>query len=86
VHSEELPLEYLRGHVEEALATDPRVTEQGLHVDVVGHVLVVNGTVSTPERRVAVGRVAREVAGDVPVRNETHLVPLEEPHDTEAVE
>jgi BON domain-containing protein len=86
VRDDELPLQYLRVHVEEALATDPRVTEQGLHVDVVGHVLVVHGAVSTPERRVAVGRVAREIAGDVAVRNETHLVALDEPHEAEAVE
>ncbi len=64
------PLDYLGAHLEEALATDGRVAEQGLHVAVDGVVLVVTGTVSTPERCSAIDVVARETVPDTPVRNE----------------
>ena len=47
-------LEYLGAHLEETLATDPRVAEQGVHVDIVAGGLVVSGTVSTPDRHAAI--------------------------------
>jgi hypothetical protein len=82
----ELPaLDYLGAHLEEALATDGRVAEQGVHVEVDRDALVVRGTVSTPDRRVAIDAVAREVAPDVVVRNETTVVNLEESDDEELV-
>jgi len=78
-------IDYLRAHLEEALATDGRVSEQGLHVDVAGGVLVVRGYVSTEQRRAAVDAIAGEVASGVAVRNEVSLVPLDEPDGEERV-
>ena len=65
------PVEYVAEHLREALASDPRVSELGLDVLIRGGELHVVGTVSTEERRQAVGEVAREVAPGESVRNET---------------
>ncbi|MGH8977430.1 MAG: BON domain-containing protein [Acidimicrobiia bacterium] len=78
-------IDYVRAHLEEALATDPRVAEGGLHVAVAGDGLVVSGSVSTPARHRAVSAVASEVAQDFSVRNDTSVVPLREPTGGEAV-
>jgi osmotically-inducible protein OsmY len=64
------PTDYLVGHVEEALACDPRVNEQGLHVNVVGKRVFVTGTVSTKGRRDALESVVGEVLPGYEVRNE----------------
>jgi hypothetical protein len=63
--------EYVVGHVEAALAADPRVNELGVHVVVRGERLYLNGTVSTDERRVAVAEVAAEFAPGYEIHNET---------------
>ena len=76
-------LEYLGAHLEEALATDPRVAEQGLHVDVVAEGLVVSGTVSTPDRHAAITSIARETVPDVAVRNHARVVDLVESDEEE---
>ncbi len=78
-------LDYLGAHLEEAIATDPRVAEQGVHVDVVAGALVVSGTVSTPNRRGAIALIARETVPDVTVRNEVRVVELVESDDEEPV-
>jgi BON domain len=70
---------YVRAHLTEALATDPRVTEGGLRVVVDGDELVVTGSVSTEARRQGVAAVAAEVAAPFRVRNETHVVAITEP-------
>jgi hypothetical protein len=79
-------IDYVRAHLEEALATDPRVAEGGLHVVVAGVELVVSGSVSTPARRRAVSTIAAEVTGGFAVRNETSVVPMHTPTHREAVE
>jgi hypothetical protein len=72
-------LEYVRAHLEEALATDGRLAQGGLHVSVDGDELVITGSVPARERHDAVSQVAAEVAQGFRVRNETTPVPLEEP-------
>ena len=54
---------YLSAHLEEALAEDGRVAEQGLHVQVAGDQVVVSGTVSDPERKEAVTEVLTDLVG-----------------------
>ncbi len=61
---------YMIGRLEEALACDPRVNEQGLHVDVDEGTFVVTGTVSTPERLAGVEAVAADLLSGYPLRNE----------------
>jgi BON domain len=76
-------LEYLGAHLEETLATDPRVAEQGVHVDIVAGGLVVSGTVSTPDRHAAITTIARETTPDVAVRNHVRVIELVESEDEE---
>lgn len=54
---------YLGAHLEEALAEDGRVAEQGLHVQVSGDQVVVSGTVSDPARKQAVADVLADLIG-----------------------
>jgi hypothetical protein len=62
--------DYVVGHVEEALACDPRVNEQGLHVAVADGRVVVTGTVSTPGRRHAIAEIVDELLPGHELRNE----------------
>lgn len=64
------PTDYVVGHVEEALACDPRVNEQGLHVAVAGGRVFVTGTVSTQQRRDAVAAIVGELLPEHELRNE----------------
>lgn len=64
------PSDYLVGHVEEALACDSRVNEQGLHVAIAAGKVFVTGTVSTRERFAAVAEVVGELLPDFDLHNE----------------
>ena len=61
---------YLVGHLEDALARDPRVSEQGLHVAIAARKVFVTGTVSTPDRHRAVDEVVTELVPEFEVHNE----------------
>jgi osmotically-inducible protein OsmY len=62
--------EYVVGHLQDALAHDPRVNELGVTVAVRGNRLFLTGTVPTAERRDGVGAVAAELAPQCDVVNE----------------
>lgn len=49
----ESPSEYLVGHIEDALARDPRIAEQGLHVELPAGetTVVVTGTITSTQHR-----------------------------------
>ncbi len=81
------PAEYLVGHLEDALARDPRVTEQGLRVHVMGDptTIVVTGTVVASDAKRAVVDVITELLPGVPVRDETRAADYPEPVETEEV-
>lgn len=76
---------YLAQHLHEALASDPRVNELGIEVEIEGETVVLRGTLTSPEQREAVTRVARDVAPDHQVRNETTVKDLTEPTQTEVI-
>lgn len=65
------PPDYLVGHIEDALARDERVCEQGLHVAVEDEVVTVTGVVSTEQRRRCVPDVVGELLPGFTVRNDT---------------
>ena len=67
----EEPPEYLVARAKEALAGDPRTAELELDVAVEGELLVVTGTVATPDRQGAVAKVVGEALPGHPVRNLT---------------
>ena len=62
--------EYVVGHLQDALAHDPRVNELGITVAVRGTRLFLSGTASTVERRDAVTLVAAELAPECEIVNE----------------
>jgi len=62
---------YVAEHVREALATDERVNEPELEVQVVGDRVFVTGVVPTDERRSAVGDVVAECCPGLEVENRT---------------
>jgi osmotically-inducible protein OsmY len=70
---------YLLAHLQEALATDPRTDELGIEALQSGHVVVLSGTVTTAQRRDAAAAVAREVLGDLVIRNDVSVAELTEP-------
>lgn len=76
---------YLAAHVQQALAEDERVHEQGIAVVLAGDVVVLSGTVLSEERREAIEVVAREVVGDRPLRNTVTVADLSEPETMERI-
>ena len=82
------PADYLVGHLEDALARDERVCEQGLHVsvDVDGRVVVVRGMVSTAERQRRVPEVVGELLPGFTTSNETTVSEFPEDPSVERVE
>lgn len=79
------PIPYLVGHVQQALAHDPRVNEMNVSVTVAGRKIWINGTVATVERQQAVADVVRDVAPGYEVRNDTSVYCLTEATEPEAI-
>lgn len=80
------PVDYLIGHLEEALACDPRVSENGLHVTISARRVFIDGTVSTKARFDAVGAVVNELLPDWTVCNQAAIADgFPEPTETEAL-
>ncbi|MDQ1438384.1 MAG: hypothetical protein QOK43_2013 [Acidimicrobiaceae bacterium] len=79
------PVDYIVGHLEEALACDERVNEQGLHVTVHGRRIFVDGTVSTKERHAAVAEIVAELLPDWSLVNQATVADFPEPSDMEAL-
>lgn len=65
---------YLAEHIHQALASDERVSEPELRVQVVAGRVVVTGDVHTQERRDAVGLVVRDVDPGLVVDNQTTII------------
>ena len=80
------PVDYLVGHVEEALACDERVNEQGLHVTIQGRRVFVDGTVSTRGRWSFVAVVVGELLPGWAVVNQAEVAEdYDEPSQMEAL-
>jgi osmotically-inducible protein OsmY len=76
---------YVTAHVHEALATDARVNEPELEVQVVGGRVLVTGVVPTAERHDAVGDVVRECCPGLEVENRTTVARYPDTGDPEHV-
>jgi hypothetical protein len=74
---------YVGEHVRQAIATDPRTTEQGIGVRVVGDQIFLSGEVGSGDRRDAIGQVAAEVAPDHRICNEVAVTSAGDQHTTE---
>ena len=77
------PAEYVVGHVQDALAHDPRTTELGVVVVLSGDRAMLTGTVASAAQRDAIGQVAAEVAVGYEVVNDVAVVPCDEAGETE---
>jgi osmotically-inducible protein OsmY len=77
--SEHTPDQYVIAHVRDGLATDPRVVELGIDVEVANGSLVLLGRVGSSELRDAAAEVAAELAPGYAIRNELEVVDLTSP-------
>lgn len=79
------PPEYLVGHVEDALARDPRVNEQGLHVELRATTVVVTGTVTVESQKANIAEVVSELLPDHELQDRTTVADYAEDGEVEEV-
>lgn len=77
--------EYLGERVHQAVATDPRTTEQGVRVKVTESEVFLSGEVASAERRDAVAEVAGEVVPHHRIHNDLVVLELRGPHTPERI-
>lgn len=77
------PDQYLIGHVQDALAADPRLNELDVDVSLRGPDVYLSGVVATPERQQAVADVVAEVLPDHRIHNEVAVMKYAEPEGEE---
>lgn len=68
------PLDYVLGHLHEAFASDPRVSDESIQATLRGRKLFITGKVQTRERKESISVVASEVARDYEIHNEVTVV------------
>jgi osmotically-inducible protein OsmY len=76
---------YDQERIRQALATDPRVGEPELSVDVVAGRVLVSGSVPSPEVRDAVAEVVAEVAPGLPFESRVEVTRRDEPAGEEPI-
>ena len=69
-----MPDLYAMEHIHQALASDPRVNEPELRVNVVAGRVVITGDVPTEERKRAIPAVVRELYPEAVVDDQTSVV------------
>lgn len=74
---------YLAEHLREALEQDPRVAELGIDVEIADGVVVLRGTMTSPEQQEAAVAIAHTFLPECQVRVETTVADLSEPTDSE---
>ena len=74
---------YLAEHLREALEQDPRVAELGIDVEIADGVVVLSGTMTSPEQQEAAVAIARTFLPQYQVHVETTVTDLTEPTDSE---
>ena len=79
------PPEYLVGHVEDALARDHRVNEQGLHVELTESGVVVTGVVTSEAQKGNITEVVAELLPDHRVEDRTTVADYAEDGGVEEV-
>ena len=75
--------DYLVEHIQAALAE--RVGELGVKVSLAGGGVFLTGELATAERSDAVAAVVADVAGDLPVHNQTTVMDYPEPASSESL-
>jgi hypothetical protein len=76
---------YDQERIRQALATDPRVGEPELSVEIVAGRILVSGSVPSPEVRDAVGHVVDEIAPGMPLDNRVDVARRDAPAGEEPI-
>lgn len=79
------PKQYVVAHVREAIAQNPQLNELHVDVSVQGGKVFLTGVVGTEERRQTLTEVARAVAPDHEICNETEVAEFPEPEGAEEI-
>jgi osmotically-inducible protein OsmY len=82
----DMEYQYLVARLQEAFARDERLSSLDIRVVLTGNRIHLMGDVPTELRRAAADEIARQVAPGVPVRNELHVLALDEAHGPEDIE
>ncbi|MGW1739184.1 BON domain-containing protein [Nocardia sp. NPDC001965] len=77
------PPEYLAAELHRALTEDPRTAEQGVRVRIRGDLVVLDGEVSTAQRRSLLETVVHEIAPDAQIHNDVHVTATPGPGECE---
>jgi osmotically-inducible protein OsmY len=73
------PPQYLVQRLRRAIAEDPRTAEMGVQVRVRGEAVFLSGEVASLERCHQLATVVHEVAPELTVHNDVHVVAASEP-------
>ena len=76
---------YEQERIRQALATDPRVGEPELGVDLVAGRVLVTGSVPNERVRAAIDLVVAELAPGAPLDNRVTVPPMDEPTGEETI-
>ena len=76
---------YEQERIRQALATDPRVGEPELSVEMVAGRVLVTGSVPSEKVREAIGTVVAEIAPDVSLDNRASVASTDEPSGEETI-
>jgi len=77
------PPQYLVQRLRRAIAQDPRTAELGVRVKVRGEAVFLTGEVVTRQRCAQLAQVVAEVAPELTVHNDVHVVPAKVPDSRE---
>lgn len=73
------PAEYVIGHLHDAFASDPRVSDPYIQAALSGNRVFITGKVPTAARKESISAVAAEIAPDYEIHNQVTVL---EPGDT----
>jgi len=77
--------QYLVGHVQSALATDPRANMLDVKVMIIGNRIHLIGEASSTQRRQAVTDIVTALCPGIQIRNELTILELGGPKEPEAI-
>ncbi|MFE3446138.1 BON domain-containing protein [Nocardia sp. NPDC059180] len=80
---ESIPPQYLAARLHRALAEDPRTAELGVQVHIRGGVVVLDGEVTSAERKQQLENTVRELVPDARIHNEVRVGSSAQPGPSE---
>ncbi|WP_175583182.1 BON domain-containing protein [Nocardia cyriacigeorgica] len=80
---ESIPPQYLVARLHRALAEDPRTAELGVQIHIRGGVIVLDGEVTSAERKQQLENTVRELVPNAPIHNEVRVGSTAQPGPSE---